>query len=588
MKKLTLAVFLLVQTISYTQNVTIDYQAWNPSSPPCNIFGSSTAVPATGTTSGNIAHRTRIGQPSYAATDLGILMRTDFVTTGSVSIGTSFIIDYNFKANYTYTITINAAANSNTSANPYIRIDRNNNVGGGGNGCNGANNINANGGGNPGAAQVNSTTFTNYTFGPFVQGSNQPSLEVSAFPASNGGFKTVVIRNITIVETPPTPTFTLSGPTTIPCGTSVTKNFIVTNVYSSPGSLSYDWNLGSSNNGWIYNGSPAPQTFSTSTNTITLTSSSSASSVSSVAATVVLNNSNYTTLNSNTTVTNALPDFNLTNTTYGFDCNSLTVTAPNLPSANFAITWYTNNGLLINGNASPFTTSNGNSVTITSPTNSGGTVYASIGTGACTKISTNQIEFCTCASWGGTTFLYGYLEPLCNEPLIVSITGYQDAVKYQWYINGTFLEETTDPYLFTYNWPNISYGSITVVAVTSCGRTNAVSVADFTPLCSSGYRNASTTINPTIYPNPAANSVTVSLNNNSFSAKEKLDPKNTSGLTQILSIRIIDNTGNIRKTLLFAKGSQQVNFSIAELQKGIYFLELFDGKKRQLLQLIKN
>ncbi|TAH12254.1 MAG: T9SS C-terminal target domain-containing protein [Sphingobacteriia bacterium] len=587
MKSIIIALAVSLSIISNAQNVTIDYQAWNPSNPPCNLFGIATNVPATGTVSGTIEHQTKLGQPQYNGSLLAVEMATIYESTSSQK-GTRFRVNYDFKFGHTYQIYITLAANVYTlgyPTGPYLRIDVNNNGGGGNNACTGPQALSPN---LSFAFQVSTTSFEERLFGPFVQGSNQTTLEISAMPATNGGSKIIRIKKIRIVETPPTPTFTLTGPTTIPCGTSVIKDFIVTNVYSSSGTLSYDWNLGSSNNGWIYNGSPAPQTFSTSTNTITLTSSSSASSVSSVAATVVLNNSNYTTLNSNTTVTNPLPDFNLTNTTFGFDCNSLTVTAPNLPSANFAITWYTNNGLLINGNASPYTTSNGNSVTITSPTNSGGTVYASIGTGACTKISTNQIEFCTCASWGGTTFLYGYLEPLCNEPLIVSINGYQDAVKYQWYINGTFLEETTDPYLFTYNWPNISYGSITVVAVTGCGRTNAVSVADFTPLCSSGYRTASTTIKPTIFPNPAANSVTVSLNNNSFSAKEKLDPKNTSGLTQILSIRIIDNTGNIRKTLLFAKGSQQVNFSIAELQKGIYFLEIFDGKKRQLLQLIKN
>ncbi len=99
MKKIILAIFLLVETIAFAQNVTIDYQAWSPTSQPCNIFGNSTNVPATGTTSGNIAHRTRIGQPSYAAIDLGILMPIEFVTTGSVAKGTSFIIDYNFKAN---------------------------------------------------------------------------------------------------------------------------------------------------------------------------------------------------------------------------------------------------------------------------------------------------------------------------------------------------------------------------------------------------------------------------------------------------------------------------------------------------------
>lgn len=33
---------------SFSQNVTaIDYQAWNPSSPPCDVFNTVTNVPAT-------------------------------------------------------------------------------------------------------------------------------------------------------------------------------------------------------------------------------------------------------------------------------------------------------------------------------------------------------------------------------------------------------------------------------------------------------------------------------------------------------------------------------------------------------------
>ena len=138
MKKIVLAIFLLIETIAFAQNVTIDYKAWNPSAPPCNIFGNSTNVPASGTTSGSIAHRTRVGQPSYSAIDTAILMPTEYVTTGNVYKGTSFIIDYNFKANYTYNITISAAGSSNSGAFPLLRIDRNNNAGGGGNACNGA------------------------------------------------------------------------------------------------------------------------------------------------------------------------------------------------------------------------------------------------------------------------------------------------------------------------------------------------------------------------------------------------------------------------------------------------------------------
>ncbi len=582
MKKITLVIFLLIETIAFSQNVTINYETWNPSSPPCNIFGSSTNVPATGTTSGSIAHRTRIGQPSYTATDLGILMPTEFVTAGSVNKGTSFIIDYNFKTNYTYTITINAAANSNTSTNPYIRIDRNNNGGSGGNGCNGASNINASGGGNPAAALISSTTFNDYPFGPFVQGSNQPSLEVSAFPSPDGGFKTVVIRKITIVETPPAPVFTLSpNSSAIECGTSVTRNFAVTNVYNSPGNLSYDWNLGSANNGWIYLGSPAPQTFTTTTPNISLTSSSSAANISNVSVTVKINGFNYTTLNSATTVTNSLPNFTLTNITTGLDCNNMTVKA-NLPLAS-TITWTTTNGLLINGNASPYTTTYGNTVDVYSPSGFSGSVAAQIGSGNCAKQANNTVSYCPCLPWVSPNPTIIYAPNFSSEPLIAQVDEHPDgAWSYQWYIDGQLIGETSNGYLWTNSWPCMGNPrNLEVVAVTYCGRSETVNVGEIFLECW-GYRQQST-INDDIklFPNPATNTIFISLN-----SKDK-HIKASSKLNNISQIAIFDNLGILKLRKVFTNNSNQVQIDVSKLNTGIYFIEVFDGKTRQRKQFIK-
>ncbi len=581
MKKIILAIFLLVETIAFAQNVTIDYQAWSPTSQPCNIFGNSTNVPATGTTSGNIAHRTRIGQPSYAAIDLGILMPIEFVTTGSVAKGTSFIIEYNFKANYTYNITINAAANSNTSTNPYIRIDRNNNGGGGGNGCNGQDNINANYIGNPAAAQVNSTTFTNYPFGPFVQGSNQPSLEVSAIPAPNGGFKTVVIRKITIVETPPTPTFSLSpNSSSIACGTSVTRNFVVTNVYNSPGTLSYNWNLGSASNGWIYLGSPAAQTFTTTTNSISLTSSSTASSVSNVSVIVKLNGSNYSTLNSTTTITNYLPSFSLSNISAGLDCNTMTVRA-NLPLAN-TITWSTTNGLLINGNFSPYTTTYGNTVDIYSPSGISGSVSAAVGSGTCAKQANNTVGYCPCLPWTNPNPTIIYTPNFRSEPLIAQVDEHPDgAWSYQWYIDGQLISETSSGYLWTNSWPCMGNPrNLEVIAVTYCGRSTPVNVGEIFLECWN-YKQQATNNAIKLFPNPATNTIFVSLNN------EGKQIKASSKLNNISQIAIFDNLGIVKLRKVFANNFKQVQVDISKLNTGIYFIEVFDGKTKQRKQFIK-
>ncbi len=581
MKKIILAILLLVETIAFAQNVTIDYQAWNPTSPPCNIFGNSTNVPATGTTSGTIAHRTRIGQPSYAAIDLGILMPTEFVTTGGVFKGTSFIIDYNFKANYTYTITINAAANTNSGLNPFIRIDRNNNGGGGGNGCNGQDNINGSTSGNPAPAQISSTTFVNYNFGPFVQGSNQPSLEVSAIPASNGGFKTVVIRKITIVETPPTPTFSLSpNSSSIACGTSVTRNFVVTNVYNSPGTLSYNWNLGSASNGWIYLGSPAPQTFTTTSPSISLTSSSSASTISNVSVTVKLNGSNYSTLNSTTTVTNSLPSFSLSNISAGLDCNTMTVRA-NLPLAN-TITWSTTNGLLINGNFSPYTTTYGNTVDIYSPSGISGSVSAAVGSGTCAKQANNTVGYCPCLPWTNPNPTIIYTPNFRSEPLIAQVDEHPDgAWSYQWYIDGQLISETSSGYLWTNSWPCMGNPrNLEVIAVTYCGRSTPVNVGEIFLECWN-YKQQATNNAIKLFPNPATNTIFVSLNN------EGKQIKASSKLNNISQIAIFDNLGIVKLRKVFANNFKQVQVDISKLNTGIYFIEVFDGKTKQRKQFIK-
>lgn len=44
---LTLFVLLLTNSVSHSQNVTIDYQSLNQSNPPCNVFAGGVNVPVT-------------------------------------------------------------------------------------------------------------------------------------------------------------------------------------------------------------------------------------------------------------------------------------------------------------------------------------------------------------------------------------------------------------------------------------------------------------------------------------------------------------------------------------------------------------
>lgn len=177
------------------------------------------------------------------------------------------------------------------------------------------------------------TTTTAYTIPQFTVTGNTvyPYMIVWASGGqSNLSLDVLSISNITIVQTS-VPTFTITPPSvTIPCGTSTQQTFTVNNVYNSPGNLSYEWNLGTANNGWIYLGTAAPQSFSTTNNSITLTSNSSATSLSNVSVTVKLNGNNYTTLTSNVTL--GTPTFSFSISGDDIICNSSIYSIPNLPS----------------------------------------------------------------------------------------------------------------------------------------------------------------------------------------------------------------------------------------------------------------
>lgn len=71
--KYILTLFIALFSITAnSQNVTVNYQTWNPANPPCKLFVNPTNVPATGPVSGVIVHQTLYGQPFYNATDLSI------------------------------------------------------------------------------------------------------------------------------------------------------------------------------------------------------------------------------------------------------------------------------------------------------------------------------------------------------------------------------------------------------------------------------------------------------------------------------------------------------------------------------------
>ena len=150
-------------------------------------------------------------------------------------------------------------------------------------------------------------------------------------------FDALSISKIVITKSPPMPSFTLS-PSSVntTCGTALAQTFTVNNVYNTPGVTSYSWNLGSANNGWLYNGNPAPQNISTAANTLALTKVACGGSVpQNINASALIGSTNY---NTNTSVvSNSNPVFSISggNTI----CNlSTTYSIANVP-CNGSVSW---------------------------------------------------------------------------------------------------------------------------------------------------------------------------------------------------------------------------------------------------------
>lgn len=127
---------------------------------------------------------------------------------------------------------------------------------------------------------------------------------ILAYGGNNGEDASLFINSITITETAPTPTFTIN-PISLQCGTTANQTFTVTNVYNSPGITNYSWNLGSSNNGWLYQGNPAPQTISTGTSSTITLAPVCGSTLTNISATVTSNGTNYQSTGGAVTITNA-------------------------------------------------------------------------------------------------------------------------------------------------------------------------------------------------------------------------------------------------------------------------------------------
>lgn len=570
-----------------SQNVVIDYQAWNPSNPPCNLFGSATNVPATlNGNAGTLQHQTMVGQPTYNTSGKDIELVSTYVNASSI-LGTRYRIAYNFKVGYSYAIYVTAAADVNTvgySTGPYLRMDIDNSGGGGGTACNGAQTIVQNLSGNPPPIQLSTTNFTEYQFSAPALSSAYSTLEVSAIPAIDGGTKTIRIQKIRIVETAPTPTFTLSPDSlNISCGSGVAQNFTVTNVYNSPGVTSYEWNLSSSSNGWQYNGSPAPQNISTTTNTITLTPGVNATTLSNVAVTVKINNVAYQVDTCIVTKTNYSGQ--IMPITQLWLCSGQSVPF-NLSSSlgNDTATWSISpsgaaiiQNLAPNGQAALITgasTTTDISATVTAAISNGcGLVYTSL-----TIIPNTPLPY-TCTDVGDSVCVKYICAPAPGYSIQLAIPNPHLANTASWHwqiINGYFQGNVTDMYvpwnMASYNivYPNMNeICTVMVRPVNSCGLESSGEPFKWMispSFCTPGYSLFK------VSPNPASTTVRISPDESSMKMAAK-----SSVQVSFAEIEILDKMGNIQKQLKYGRGTRSTDIDISSLPTDTYIIRIFNG-----------
>lgn len=360
--KLVLIIELL-QVLSnrvYSQTV-IDYSAF--SSTACNAFSSVINV-------NGIPHLTAIGQPTKASNGEAITLNSKVINNSDFR-GTEYRVTYNFKKGYIYKIIVNAKRdpNVNSSGNVNLRFDLNNGGSGTSPSCNGSQPIDIALSGNlKNSQQIFVNDYRNYTFNYSTLSNSYSYLMVAAVPVG-GVEQTIFIKQITIEETAPE---LILAPTALAttCGIATTQTFTVSNPSGLENITSYDWNLGSANNGWLYNGSPAPQTISTSNNSLSLTSVCNATTVNNVGVTIKVNNVNYKSYSS--IVSRSTPNPVITGSS-DFCIATPTYSINNLP-CNATVTWSASGSYSITGSA------NANPVTLSYNGTGGGALTATVNT----------------------------------------------------------------------------------------------------------------------------------------------------------------------------------------------------------------
>lgn len=585
-----LVLFGTFSTITFSQTI-INYQTWTGAS-GCNIFASSTNVPATiNGVNSTVAHLTAIGQPTYDNVNKSVNLVSEIIN-GSQNQGTEYRTTVNFKLGYSYKITINAARimSQQTGANVLLRLDLNNGGSGGNTVCNGTGVIDANGSGNlKKSFQITGTSFADYVFDYNSLSAAQIYLMVAAIPPAASVYQTILIRKITITETAPPISFTITpNPVSVVCGKVNPVTLTVNNVNNTPGVTGYTWNLGAGNT-WFYNGSVAPATISTTTNTLILSPTcgiiptSVTASVSAGINSYPTNTATISSVNETLSITGSSP----------LCSGSAIYSVLNLPICGATVN---------NWNATPsgivqITDNGNNTATISKLADGQVTVTATVNlTNPCNTSTVNlSVPLSTSGTQPSGYYIINsnYNQPIQrplytnNSPIWLppnqsfGVTVYMtnpyinwaraaSSFPFSWSSSATQLNFTGTAGSTAYNQRN---GTFELTANTGCG----VTTTAFTwPVIvqSGGFRIAAS-------PNPVKDNLAVSLFNESTEVK---------GLskTETITISLYNLNSTIAiKTWTFKNTQLKFNLNLSDIKHGYYILKVQKGKYQQSEKIIK-
>ncbi len=535
---------------------------------------------------------------------------------------TQYSIAYSFKSGYTYKIKIygKAVLGGSKASYPSVAIYWSTSNGGTNTSTNCSGPADVSGGFD--ANYGHGTMGSSYAWGSNllngVADQNYSYLFVAAVPAQatyrdDQTVSTTYIQKIEITETappPPTAVFTISPTSTVyvPCKSSITQDFTVTNVNNVPG-VTYRWNLGA-NNGWIYGGIDAPSVPFIAPATISLTSSSSATTVSNVTVTPLVNG-----VPQNLLTVEVRPQTFTVGITGGSSTICDGTSSPyylyNAP-ANSSVYWGTttvlpNYGASVVSVNSPYSTS---STTLTK-INSGVVNLTVSVTNSCYQNATATRQNILVGGYSSTELLSGYTlaYPPCYTqgctPSAVSnqlnTSGPYGTTVY----TGTAYTNCTNS-LYLYN-SGISSGTWSIVSGSVASWSNSGgNYLQFYPNGGPGdYVRFRLTVNtscgtvyydidfyPTQYnysgyyllaPNPATSELTVSVDESQL---QKMNVIKSSD-QDIREVVVIDKMGQTKYRQTAGKGTRQMRINVSNLPTGYYVIRVYNAKDWKSLPFIK-